>query len=176
MIGLIGWTVALLPENWARLFTSDAAVVAASAAYITRVAPFYCLFGLALTLYFASQGAGRMVVPVYQDVKTSYATSDPESAAQGACSGLTEDKRVFAVQVTDATDKTIQVRVLVSSSNSGKNFDLRCKLREGLLAFLVRDYPQALPVVRITENVESQEPPATGARLPDREREPSPSA
>ena len=60
VIGLIGWTVALMPESWARLFTSDAAVVAASAAYITRVAPFDCLFGLALTLYFASQGAGRM--------------------------------------------------------------------------------------------------------------------
>jgi putative MATE family efflux protein len=63
-IGLIGWTVALLPEAWSRLFTSDSAVVAASASYITHVAPFYCLFGLGLSLYFASQGAGRMAVPV----------------------------------------------------------------------------------------------------------------
>jgi MATE family, multidrug efflux pump len=67
-IGVIGWTVALMPETWARLFASDAAVVSASAAYITRVAPFYCLFGLALTLYFASQGAGRMVVPAVAGV------------------------------------------------------------------------------------------------------------
>ena len=74
VIGLIGWTVALMPESWARLFTSDAAVVAASAAYITRVAPFYCLFGLALTLYFASQGAGRMAVPVVAGVVRMVAT------------------------------------------------------------------------------------------------------
>jgi Na+-driven multidrug efflux pump len=66
--------VALMPESWARLFASDAAVVAASAAYITRVAPFYCLFGLALTLYFASQGAGRMAVPVVAGVVRMVAT------------------------------------------------------------------------------------------------------
>ena len=58
------------------------------------------------------------------------------------------DRRVFAVQVTDATDKAIQVRVLVSSASSGKNFDLRCKLREQLVAFLARDYPASLPLVR----------------------------
>jgi small-conductance mechanosensitive channel len=58
------------------------------------------------------------------------------------------DKRVFNVQVTDATDKCLQVRVLVSSVNSGKNFDLRCRIREGLVGFLAREYPQALPVAR----------------------------
>jgi Na+-driven multidrug efflux pump len=73
-LGLIGWTVALMPESWAGLFTSDPAVVAASSAYITRVAPFYCLFGLALTLYFASQGAGRMVVPAVAGVVRMVAT------------------------------------------------------------------------------------------------------
>jgi len=55
---------------------------------------------------------------------------------------------VFAVQVTDATERTIQVRVLVSAADSGKAFDLRCKMREGLIDFLAREYPQALPVAR----------------------------
>jgi putative MATE family efflux protein len=73
-IGLIGWTVALVPETWVRLFASDAAVVSASVDYITRVALFYCLFGLALTLYFASQGAGRMTVPVVAGVLRMIAT------------------------------------------------------------------------------------------------------
>jgi len=73
-LGLIGWTVSLMPEAWAGLFTADPAVVAASSAYITRVAPFYCLFGLALTLYFASQGAGRMVVPAVAGVLRMVAT------------------------------------------------------------------------------------------------------
>src|SRR5471032_529381 len=63
-IGAIGWTVTLLPEVWSRLFTAEPQVIAASVAYITRVAPFYCLFGLGLTLYFASQGAGRMTLPL----------------------------------------------------------------------------------------------------------------
>ncbi|MCC2633651.1 MAG: MscS Mechanosensitive ion channel, partial [Ramlibacter sp.] len=58
------------------------------------------------------------------------------------------DRRVFAVQVTDATDRAIQVRVLVSSLSAGANFDLRCKLREQLVAFLAREYPESLPVVR----------------------------
>src|SRR4029079_7294290 len=67
------------------------------------------------------------------------------------------DGRVFAVQVTDAKERTIEVRVLVSSSNSGKSFDLRCKMREALLAFLAREYPQSLPMVRVQ--------PADGAAM-----------
>ncbi|HEX2547824.1 MAG TPA: mechanosensitive ion channel domain-containing protein [Ramlibacter sp.] len=58
------------------------------------------------------------------------------------------DKRVFNVMVTDSTDKAVQVRVLVSAASSGKNFDLRCRLREHLLAFLAREYPQYLPLAR----------------------------
>jgi len=61
-IGTIGWTVALLPESWSRC-SHRSAGDRASVAYITHVAPFYCLFGLGLALYFASQGAGRMTVP-----------------------------------------------------------------------------------------------------------------
>ena len=62
-LGVCGWILALVPEGWARLFTSDPRVVDATVAYITRVAPFYCLFGLGMTLSFASQGAGRMMAP-----------------------------------------------------------------------------------------------------------------
>ena len=58
------------------------------------------------------------------------------------------DGRVFGVQVTDASSQTIQVRVLVSAPDSGKAFDLRCKMREALIAFLAREYPQSLPVAR----------------------------
>ena len=63
-IGVIGWTIALMPESWARLFATQPEVIATSIACIVRVAPFYCLFGLGLTLNFASQGAGRMTMPV----------------------------------------------------------------------------------------------------------------
>jgi len=62
-LGVCGWILAFVPEGWARLFTSDPEVVAATVGYITRVAPFYCLFGLGMTLSFASQGANRMKAP-----------------------------------------------------------------------------------------------------------------
>lgn len=62
-LGLCGWILALVPVGWAQLFTADVAVIDATVAYITRVAPFYCLFGLGMTLSFASQGAGRMTAP-----------------------------------------------------------------------------------------------------------------
>jgi small-conductance mechanosensitive channel len=58
------------------------------------------------------------------------------------------DRRVFAVQVTDTTERTMQVRILMSARNAGKAFDLRCRVREDLLAFLAREYPQCLPQVR----------------------------
>lgn len=67
-IGVLGAVIALMPETWSRLFASDDAVVAASVACIVHVAPFYWLFGLGLTLNFASQGAGRMRVPVAASV------------------------------------------------------------------------------------------------------------
>jgi small-conductance mechanosensitive channel len=58
------------------------------------------------------------------------------------------DRRVFNVQVTEANDRAMQLRVLVSAASAGKSHDLRCKLREGLIAFLAREYPQCLPVTR----------------------------
>ncbi len=63
-IGLIGWLVALFPQAWSRLFASEAEVIEASMSYIGHIAPFYCLFGLGISLNFASQGAGRMTAPL----------------------------------------------------------------------------------------------------------------
>ena len=59
------------------------------------------------------------------------------------------DKRVFVLQVTDADRRTMQLRILVSSRNSGLNFDLRCRVREGLIDFLQRNYPQHLSRLRV---------------------------
>jgi Na+-driven multidrug efflux pump len=63
-MALIGGTIASMPQAWSELFASDPDVIAAAISCIVHVAPFYCLFGLGLTLNFASQGAGRMAVPV----------------------------------------------------------------------------------------------------------------
>ena len=61
---VIGWTVALFPHAWVGLFSSDAAVLEAGTRYLRIVAPFYPLLGVSIALYFASQGAGRMLMPV----------------------------------------------------------------------------------------------------------------
>jgi small-conductance mechanosensitive channel len=66
------------------------------------------------------------------------------------------DGRVCTVQVTDATERTMQVRILVSAANSGRAFDLRCKVREGVLAFLAREYPDSLPRVRAEQPAPAQ--------------------
>ena len=70
------------------------------------------------------------------------------------------DKRVFVLQVTDADARTMQLRILVSSRNSGLNFDLRCRVREGLIDFLRRNYPQHLPRVRIESPGDAHPPDA----------------
>jgi hypothetical protein len=58
------------------------------------------------------------------------------------------DKQVMAVQITDARDTTIELRILVSARDSGRAFDLRCEVREKLIDFLRREYPDALPRFR----------------------------
>ena len=55
------------------------------------------------------------------------------------------DKRTWALQVTDATESTIQIRALMSARNGPAAFDLRCYVREGLVQFLQDKYPHALP-------------------------------
>ncbi len=62
--GSIGLMLAVAPRLWLGLFTADADVLAAGTAYLRLVGPTYVLFGLGLSLYFASQGAGRLYWPL----------------------------------------------------------------------------------------------------------------
>ncbi len=59
------------------------------------------------------------------------------------------DKRVSVVQVTDATEKTMQIRALMSARNAGDAWDLRCQIREQLITFIQEKYPEALPKTRV---------------------------
>ncbi len=63
-LALIGAVVALWPDLWAGLFTADESVLLHARQYLRTVGPAFPLFGLGLTLYFASQGAGRVLGPV----------------------------------------------------------------------------------------------------------------
>ena len=77
------------------------------------------------------------------------------------------DRGVFVLQVTDFTNTEVEVRVLASASSAGRAFDLRCELREGLLAYLQNEQPRALPKTRIDPlssrraSTEASQPPGT---------------
>jgi small-conductance mechanosensitive channel len=58
------------------------------------------------------------------------------------------DKRFWNLQVTDATERTMQIRVLATAADSSKSFDLRCDIREQLIAYVQKNHPQSLPQLR----------------------------
>ena len=68
MTSAIGLGAALFPVAWLSLFDTDPAMLAAGAQYLRTVGPVYGFFGLGLVLYFASQGAGRLVWPVIGNI------------------------------------------------------------------------------------------------------------
>jgi small-conductance mechanosensitive channel len=69
--------------------------------------------------------------------------------AQRLCEAAPQwDGRTCSVQVVEASERAMQLRVLVSARSSGDAWDLRCLLREKLIEFIAREHPQALPRVR----------------------------
>ena len=60
----LGLLAALWPRAWLALFSSDAAVIETGSAYLRIVGPAYGFFGLGMALYFASQGAARLLWPL----------------------------------------------------------------------------------------------------------------
>lgn len=63
-LGAIGAILAVAPELWVSIFTEDPGVRAAAALYLHFVGPMFAFFGMSLALYFASQGAGRILGPL----------------------------------------------------------------------------------------------------------------
>lgn len=78
------------------------------------------------------------------------------------------DGKVSAVQVTDLKERTVEVRILASAAGAGAAFDLRCDIREQMIAWLREDYPGALPVDRL--EVRSAPPEAPSAPQPGEQR------
>ncbi|MCF7975298.1 MAG: mechanosensitive ion channel family protein [Phycisphaerae bacterium] len=58
------------------------------------------------------------------------------------------DKRVCVLQVTNATEKTMELRALMSTANASDGWDLRCQVREKLLTYIQESHPDALPRTR----------------------------
>jgi small-conductance mechanosensitive channel len=59
------------------------------------------------------------------------------------------DGRVVGLQVTDLTVDTMELRALTSSADASKSFDLRCDVREALMAYIASEMPEAIPRRRL---------------------------
>ena len=60
------------------------------------------------------------------------------------------DRQVNVLQVTDAREHTLELRALMSAANSPTAWDLRVHVREKLVEFIQREYPQCLPRTRVS--------------------------
>jgi len=60
------------------------------------------------------------------------------------------DGKVCVLQVTNTTERTIELRALMSAADASTAWSLRCEVREKLIDFIREKYPQALPKLRIT--------------------------
>jgi len=69
------------------------------------------------------------------------------------------DGRAKVLQVVDCTERSLEVRVLVTAKDSPTAFELRCDVRERLIAFLQRTHPDALPREREIQIENPEEPP-----------------
>jgi len=91
------------------------------------------------------------------------------------------DGRLALLQVTDANERAMQVRALVSAADSGRRWDLCCRVREGLISFIAREQPDCLPRLRTwieevgqggaqsrSPPADSSAPPRAGTRAPER--------
>lgn len=76
------------------------------------------------------------------------------------------DNKVSVLQLTDAKEHTIEIRMLVSARNSSDAFDLRCFVRENMIRFIQKNYPDSLPKLRTDFTSKfSQANPDAGAKL-----------
>jgi small-conductance mechanosensitive channel len=60
------------------------------------------------------------------------------------------DKKVCGLQVTNLSERSMELRCLVSSRNASENFDLRCLVREQMAAWIQQNHPTAFPITRLS--------------------------
>ncbi len=66
------------------------------------------------------------------------------------------DKKVKVLQVTDAKEFTVETRILVSARNSPTAWDLRVYVREKMVEFIQKNYPESLPKTRVSLNPDKE--------------------
>lgn len=74
------------------------------------------------------------------------------------------DGQTCGLQVTNLTEHSVELRCLVSAADSSRMFDLRCHVREQMIAYLAQHYPNALPTSRFLLK-DAEASPASAERL-----------
>jgi hypothetical protein len=59
--------------------------------------------------------------------------------------------------VTNLKERTMEIRCLISASNSSDSFDLCCIIREEMMTFVRENYPEAFPLARFSAEPEKGE-------------------
>lgn len=83
------------------------------------------------------------------------------------------DGNVWNLQVTDATEHAMQLRALMSARDASVLWDLRCEVREQLLAFIQQKYPDSLPQTRAWLHSDSQQRAAPQDPAPSGNEQPA---
>jgi hypothetical protein len=80
------------------------------------------------------------------------------------------DGEVVGLQVTNLTDRSMEIRCLMSAADSSKAFDLQCLVREQMMDWVREHYPTAFPTARFAARAENPQ------SNPDHEHANSPAA
>jgi MATE family, multidrug efflux pump len=121
-VGFFGTLIAIFPDLWVDIFTSDPGVRAASRRYLSTAAPMYAFIGLSIAMYFSSQGAAKVFGPVlaqtarllFISIGSWWLTSRGATAAgffvlAAASMGVLGTLSALSVFWTDWTAKTARV-------------------------------------------------------------------
>ena len=71
------------------------------------------------------------------------------------------DQRVSMIQVVDSNEHGMQIRALISAADASRRWDLSCRVREALIDFVQREYPECLPRVRAEVDRAERHPEST---------------
>ena len=72
------------------------------------------------------------------------------------------DGDVVGLQVTNLTDRSMELRCLMSAADAGKAFDLQCLVREEMMDWVREHYPTAFPTARFAARPELHDDRPTG--------------
>ena len=96
-----------------------------------------------------TRSSSALLGSVYVWVDYSFPVERGREALKGIIEGNPLwDGRAWNLQVTDANERSMQLRVLATAADSSKSWDLRCQIREQFIDFIQRAHPRSLPLIR----------------------------